>query len=195
MQHYYVGLDLGQQQDYTAVAVAERQGAAGDAYHLRHLERLPLGTAYPAVVAHVQALLAQPPLPGQATLVVDGTGVGLPVVDLLRAAPLSGAPLVPVLITAGDQVSHEQGLYRVPKRTLVAALQVLLQGERVKIAATLPESATLERELLGFKVKVTAAAHETYEAWREGIHDDLVLAAALALWRGEYERTHRWGAL
>jgi hypothetical protein len=223
MPRYYVGLDLGQQADYTALAVAERlemgtgtyvpdsrqmvyHAATGTIaqgvkerlathYHLRHLERLPLGVAYPKVVEHVQALVTRPPLQGDVALIVDGTGVGLPVVDMLRTAPLGRTRLYPVLITAGDQVHAEHGVYYVPKRTLVASLQVLLQAERLKIAATLPEAATLTRELLNFKVKVTASAHESYEAWREGIHDDLVLATALAVWRGEYDGAHRWGVV
>ena len=29
------------------------------------------------------------------------------------------------------------------------------------------------------------AAHDIYGAWREGQHDDLVLATALAVWFGE----------
>jgi hypothetical protein len=40
-------------------------------------------------------------------------------------------------------------------------------------------------DLLNFKVKVTAAAHETFSA-REGAHDDLVLAVAVAAWLGEH---------
>ncbi|MEJ7861626.1 MAG: hypothetical protein WKF90_08310 [Pyrinomonadaceae bacterium] len=31
-------------------------------------------------------------------------------------------------------------------------------------------------------MKINDSAHDTYGAWREGTHDDLVLAAALALW-------------
>ena len=34
-------------------------------------------------------------------------------------------------------------------------------------------------------MKITAAANDTYNA-REGQHDDLVLALALACWAGEY---------
>lgn len=33
-----------------------------------------------------------------------------------------------------------------------------------------------------FKVKISTSGHDSYEAWREGDHDDLVLAALLALW-------------
>ncbi len=47
-------------------------------------------------------------------------------------------------------------------------------------------AATLTRELLAFQVKISAeTAHDSYGAWREGAHDDLVLAVALALWAGE----------
>jgi hypothetical protein len=36
-----------------------------------------------------------------------------------------------------------------------------------------------------FRIKVTASANETFEAWRERDHDDLVLAAAIAVWCAE----------
>jgi len=73
--------------------------------------------------------------------------------------------------------------YRVPKRNLVSALQVALQSGTLKIAEGLELAQVLRRELLNFRVKVNiATAHDSYEAWREGDHDDLVLAAALATW-------------
>ena len=36
-------------------------------------------------------------------------------------------------------------------------------------------------------MKITLAANETFSAWRERDHDDLVLAVALASWVGEQE--------
>ena len=36
-----------------------------------------------------------------------------------------------------------------------------------------------------FRVKVTDAANETFGAWRERPHDDLVLAVAIAAWQAE----------
>ncbi len=41
------------------------------------------------------------------------------------------------------------------------------------------------KELTSFKVKITAAANETFGEWREGYNDDLVLALALGVWWGE----------
>jgi hypothetical protein len=44
----------------------------------------------------------------------------------------------------------------------------------------------LVKELETFNVKVNIrTAHDSYEAWRESDHDDLVLALALACWWAE----------
>lgn len=186
--HYYVGLDLGQAQDFTAVAIAERldppAGSRHAIYHLRHLERFPLRTSYPTVVARVDGMISVPPLKGASRLIVDATGVGAAVVDLLRDARLGP---VAVTITGRDTATKdERGGWRVPKRDLVGVLQVLLQSGRLKIARDLPEAETLQRELLAFQVKISVStAHDSYGSWREGAHDDLVLATALACWYGE----------
>lgn len=116
-----------------------------------------------------------------AELVVDATGVGRPVVDMLRKENLSFSS---VLITGGDVEHREHGFYRVPKRNLVSAVQVALQSGHLKIAEELTLAETLRKELLNFRIKVNiSTAHDSYEAWREGDHDDLVLATALACWR------------
>jgi hypothetical protein len=91
-----------------------------------------------------------------------------------------------VTITGGHAVTvSEDGSYHVPKKELVTCLQVVLQGRRLQIVRSLPEAAALVRELQQFQVKITAAAHETFGVWREGQHDDLVLAVALACWWAE----------
>src|SRR5438132_13484668 len=56
-------------------------------FQVGHLERLPLGTTYPAIVAHVSRLL--PKLPGHAELVIDFTGVGRPVFDMFVYSGIS----------------------------------------------------------------------------------------------------------
>lgn len=39
---------------------------------------------------------------------------------------------------------------------------------------------------LSFQVKITDAGNDTYGAWRDGTHDDLVLAVALACWAARH---------
>jgi hypothetical protein len=105
-------------------------------------------------------------------------------VDLLKNAH-PPAFLQPILITGGHKATWEAGVWHVPKKELASVLQVLLQLGRLKIAKELPEAQALVRELENFKVKITIAANETFGGWREGDHDDLVLAVALACWLGE----------
>ena len=50
----------------------------------------------------------------------------------------------------------------------------------------MPEAAMLARELAAFEMKVSKAAETEMDAWREGAHDDLVLAVAVAAWLGEH---------
>ena len=208
---FFIGVDLGQASDYTAIVVVEslilpcirtdvtttdtmvshdpvfrlpdgsesRQHPPVE-FALRHIERITLGTSYPAIVARIGQIAMRT---RGATLVVDATGVGRAIVDLLRT---SGLDPYAITITAGENVSSDGMQYRVPKRDLVGAAQLLLQTRRLKIARSLPHVDLLVRELQNFKVKIDPrTAHDSYAAWREGDHDDLVLALTVALWMGE----------
>lgn len=208
---YVIGVDLGQAHDYTAVAVLERElretgrtlkryayGGGNElapemeaTYKVRHLERFPLGTAYPEQVERVkelthatQRLKLRNGERAKARLVVDQTGVGRPVVDMLKKAGLRN--LTSVTIHGGDQTVREWTSYRAPKRELVSVLQVLLQTKRLEVAAGLPLAQTLQQEMLAFKVEISKSGHDAYgNDWRENPHDDLVLAVSLAGWVGE----------
>lgn len=181
---FYIGLDLGQASDPTAVIVLEKRLAYPDPlFAIRHLGRYQLGTPYPAIVADVASKLDR--APADTRLLIDGTGVGRAVVDMFLTHPLLKSRryyLHPVTITAGQQESHDQGYHRVPKRNLVGCVQVLLQSGRLRIKEDLPETHILIRELMNFRVKISEHANDSYSAWREDEHDDLVLAAALACW-------------
>ncbi len=191
---FVIGIDLGQARDYTAIAILERiEELTGEAakgrwltqvrFEMPHLERPPLGTSYPAIIARIKDLIARLPAHERLKIVVDRTGVGRPVVDLMRAAKLQ---IIPITITAGGNVSGGAfGGYNVPKKELVSNLAIVFQSKRLKIARALPEAPVLIEELRNFRLKITTAGSEPYEAWRESDHDDLVLAAAMAAWYGE----------
>jgi hypothetical protein len=180
MSRFHVGLDLGQANDYTAIAVVETDPGGTDLLLVRHLERFR-HTLYPDVADRVGALMDSPELAGKAELAIDATGVGPAVTDIFAKR---GRHFKAVKIHGGDaETRGEDGSWRVPKRNLVSALQVLLQTGRLRIAEGLGLAPTLREELLNCRVKVNiSTVHDTYEAWREGDHDDLVLAAALAAW-------------
>lgn len=157
--------------------------------YLRHLERFELGTRYPVIIERVRQVLSTNPLRGKRiALLADKTGVGASVVDSLRYAGLGP---IAITIHGGSVVSRDEYGYRVPKRDLVSAVQVLLQNSRLRIAEGLPLAETLKKELLNFRVKIDPkTAHDSYEHWREGDHDDLVLAAAMACWFRQWFNAH-----
>ncbi len=104
---FFVGLDLGQKQDFSAVAVVERAERTRawlspefGCMQVRYLERMPLGTAYAHVVNRVSEIMRHPALAQQNRLVVDATGVGAPVVEMLRAGK-AAFPVTAVTITSG----------------------------------------------------------------------------------------------
>lgn len=202
MSSLTVGLDLGQVNDYTALAVVERvhvlppgmslahwERRAGDPAGITvtdelrvvHLQRWQLGTPYHTVVEDVCALMRTPQL-NRALLSVDATGVGRGVMDMFTeqfmARRMGAWWPQPVTITAGEQ-SHGSN---VTKRDLLLSLLLPVQQGRLRIAAGLALGETLERELVSFRMKLSAAGRDSYEVQRregEG-HGDLVIAVALA---------------
>jgi hypothetical protein len=195
---YHIGLDLGQSQDFTALAViyqvpAREVDRSKRELHLRHLERYPLRTPYPDIVTQVSGLLTDSRLSvtepdplrariieSKPSLVIDNTGVGVAVSDLFKK---QGLRFASVTITGGDRAHRTSGTWRVPKRDLVAALEVPFHTQRLKVAEGLQLWPVLKEELLSFRRKIDLrTAHDSYEHWRESDHDDLVLASALACW-------------
>jgi hypothetical protein len=179
-----MGLDLGQVSDYSAAVVLDRQqqGSEPATYSVVLAHRWDLGTPYPRIVGGLQHHLSRPEMAGH-RLCVDYTGVGRPCVDMLLQA---GLPCTPVSIHGGVHESHHIGNWSVPKRSLVATVQVLLQSGRLTFARGLPLLTVLQAELVNFRQKIDPqTAHDSYSAWRERDHDDLVLALALAAWLGE----------
>ena len=175
---YLLGADIGQINDYTAISVLRKQD---DTFQLLHLER-HLGESY-TVIADRLVTLSQKLRHPEA--VVDATGVGRAVVDLLEDRGLKRVR--PVTITGGVDVTEAsvngRKEHRVPKRDLVGVLQVALQNGQLRIPATLELRNELVTELQNFKVKLNSeTGHESFEHWRSSDHDDLVLSVALPLW-------------
>ena len=184
----FIGNDLGQASDYTALTVVVEDDGI---YHLRYLDRFR-GIPYPSIVERVATLVKRltakngrsPVAIGNGMflpvspcrLIVDATGVGRAVVDMFLAADIP-CRIVPITITAGSKVTSDgRGGYHVPKRDLISSAQCLLQSRRLFYDRKLPLIDVLIKELQAFTVRITAAANETFGEWRTGKHDDCVLA-------------------
>lgn len=193
-QRNIIGVDLGQSQDYTAICILEQRQQETDnkihinIYLVRYLERVPLGTPYPQIIRKVEQIYnrlctAYKYKDKKPVLVLDVTGVGRAVFDSFVQEKLSP---IGISIHGGNTVTKDGSIYNVPKRDLAGVLQVLYQNGRIKVSSKLKDAPTLNNELLNFKVKINiSTGHDSYEAWRESIHDDLVLSVACASWVGE----------
>ncbi len=194
-----IGVDIGQKNDNTAIAVveldvrgADEWGAGGEDFYLvRHLERLPLETPYPDVAEYVAGIVRKLQAPRQVlhgysyrdedphtiALSVDATGVGQPVVDILKR---SGVDPVAVYFTHGDRRKKEDRYVSLGKAWLVSRLVALMQTKRIKTPDT-PEVRAMVKELQNYEIRVDENANDKYGAFKTGTHDDLVTALGLAV--------------
>ena len=205
---FIISADLGKVNDFTAITITERIMRRDRAtyknrpwnpvnenprkysreFHLRHIERPPLGTSYPDIVQRIKELHDSPQLHEQdKAIVIDITGVGQPVWDMLVAAKIM--PIINgIYITGGMNESREHQMgglkFCVPKRNLITGLQIAFQNGELQIAGGLPLRDVLVKELINFKVKININGHDQYEADREGANDDLVLSACMGYWAG-----------
>ena len=113
---------------------------------VQYLERMPLGMRWLDIIERLREIHESMSADLQArTWVVDSTGVGDSVVNLIRKAGLAKY-LTAIQITNGHEVCpttlNHHGYY-VPKRDLITKLQLMLQQKRLKVAAALPDAALL----------------------------------------------------
>lgn len=180
---FYVGVDLGKAQDYTALAIVEgvKPEDKKEHYHCRHIERYDLQTPYPVIVDKVLATCRKLP---EYELIIDATGVGTAVLDLFRKKHINttGLTITGGLVVGGDQLNPT-----VPKRDLVTGAQVLMQMERsepntgLAFAKSLPMLDTLIEELQSIDFEISENGRDKI-THRSGSHDDIVLAVCIALW-------------
>jgi len=117
--------------------------------------------------AEVAAVRATP-------VVVDATGVGRAVVDLLEALHLT--PIAATLTGGGKpRVSGRE--VSLPRRVLFRPLRAALEVGRLRVAEGCPYRAELERELLAARSGPAGAESRTRDA-----HGGLTVAVSLCLW-------------
>jgi hypothetical protein len=206
---YVLSIDPGQSSDPTAIAILDAQVSGTDKwrlvrgasknllyedkaerFHVRHLERMPLGTSYVAIADYIHQMLQRDPLNQDCVdVLVDNTGVGRAFADVLANQRIK---FTRITITAGNEVVDVgDDHWHVAKIALISALDARLNCGELKIAQALTESGALRSELKDFRRHISDAGRSTYAA-RANAHDDLVLAVAMGVWwvgrlqKGEY---------
>jgi hypothetical protein len=194
-QRFCIGVDLGQSQDYTAIAVLDHRREPLDewdvdeargrikqkvheTFDVRHLERLPLGMLYPDQVGHVQRLLIRPPLRDKKVPVVFDCTSNVGAVDI---AEQMGLRPVRIVFTAGHEPTGQGRKWGVPKSLLVSTLDAKLHCGELRFAKELLAAEAVRDELQNFQRHVSQSGKMLFEH-RSGQHDDLIFAIAMPLW-------------
>ncbi len=156
-----LGLDLGKNQDYTAIVVMT---GAGRVLHIDRWTRIE----WSVTKERIRNLAKK----WKSVVVMDVSNIGSTIYDDLRGEDFE--------IHAIEM--HSASV----KNDLVESLQMAFEQARIEIVnpnanwAT-PVDDALVAELFSYEVKLTKPGHFTYGA-PKGLHDDLVIALALANW-------------
>lgn len=186
----FLGVDLGQRQDHSALALLDLQwkyvGRCAATYEwvfeplltLRGLHRFPLNTSYLEVQEMLIDFLGEIDhrfdlaIPPRRDLIIDAGGPGGPMVDWLRRSLPRGVELKPVLITSGHaEGRHSDGYRTIPRRTLITELILMINYRTLTIPPGLVHWDTLVAEMLQIR-------GENGHPVADG-HDDLVMALGL----------------
>ncbi len=183
---YVVSCDPGKKQDYTAISVIEETwNEDGNLFYaLRALVRPPLGTPHHSNVQLLADIMRRTEALGKTTLVVDASGIGDPIYELLIEY---GLRPIGIVITGGGKVTkHRENVHRlihVPKEFLITNAQIATQTKGMfKIPRNLWLAQIFLTELRNYQYKITQHAHTVYSPRGDSIHDDLVLSASMGLY-------------
>lgn len=201
----WLGVDLGRRRDYATITVINdrlaevpiaRQPVTKrvlpleipalltrfyDVVELGEMSEMP----YPEVVRRIYAVANHPKVSQPYTLVVDATGVGIAVCDMMRSYPYRMSP-VGITITGGHAVTQNEWGYNVPKKEIMTNMAVVGEFDRLRVSSRLALAGKFADQVKAIKVQVNSRGSEIFESDDRDGHYDLVMGAALALWYAEH---------
>ena len=167
------GLDLARRRDHSALVLLDVEPDRLTVSAALRLPQAPLRQQFGLVAPH---------LAGLDLLVFDQSGLGDTAAELLPKTP----PHVGVCLLAGDRPlarSAQGDRLVVGKSWLIQGLGAAMRSGALTVAEKAPGRELLRRELAQFGFKPGAQGRFRLEAARG--HDDLVIAAALAVLAGD----------
>jgi hypothetical protein len=222
MNEFILTVDIAKKRDYFALMLfrdtariisgdktLETEDKVIHYFDITNIEQYQ-GMGYEEMADRTLAIMSHPMLKLNATLLVDGTGVGEAAVELFRKRGLYPIPIIftgggeareryadmgEVFNTGGGRLSGARVLKEisVPKADLVAAGSVLMGQGRVRVA---PGRWTerFKAQLGKFKGKVNEKSGRVkYEAETEADHDDLVVCYLMGSWWILHRHNREWG--
>jgi hypothetical protein len=196
---YVAGLDVAQQNDWTALAILEKvyspEAPKGPPeIRLVALDRWQM--LYPDTLDELGFIFSDEQFARKVMLATDATGPGLSLYeDVVRDEKMLSCVgrdrITPVIITDGQEQDRDGRFRKVPKHYLITRLQSAIRRHDIRVPKKLPLYDVLEGELEGYELKVREGSKRVSFSNnpRDGgpEHDDTILALALAWWRVNYK--------
>ena len=196
---WVLSVDLGQVNDYTAISIIERvdmpmptidggdwmdkynrQKMQDPVFKVVYLYRFPLGTTYFDIRDEVVRMLQKQPLKSNGCkLVIDKTGIGIPIAEIFKQG---GLKPIGITVTSGGKDKAVSGGYHVAKINLIGRTQGIFQARRLKVSPKLKEGQTLVKEMQNFVPTVSPNSGNVTFAARSGGNDDLVLSVSAGVY-------------
>lgn len=219
---YIVSCDVAQKSDYFAVQIyrdtptlelgdsrANERDRVLHKWDLVHQDQWQ-GITYIEMADRLVKLTNQRKLENNHDLLIDGTGVGVAVVDLIRDRGLRPIPIVataggqarPVYMEAESLFGWGQKLvglktikeWHVPKVELVQAGQVAMEQRILRVAPNINYAKELEDQLMGFKGRFNdRTLYTKYNAETDKLHDDLITCFLMAMWWANRKKENALG--
>lgn len=219
-KEYICAVDLAKKRDYTSIQIYRDSPdikrfpaeTGRDPLVVNYLDLVfqakMQAVTYTDQVRKLKDLLGAINMLSNTQLLVDGTGVGEPVVDIMRE---SGLMPIPIVFTGGTEVRPVYADFgrvfgsgssfgqfagatvlkemHVPKEDLVHAGMIIMQQGRMRMAANLPHLEDFKLQLSRFKGSVNEkTGRKSYNNESDEIHDDLVVTYLMAAWWITYRR-------
>lgn len=192
-ERYWIGADLGQANDYSAVCVIKDQQLPiydGIRVALGARNRTIVyadkfrGVSYVDVVDHLIKLRNAPPFGGKSELVIDGTSIGRVVSDMLWE---QGVDHAAVQMTGGQEWRRSGRYVNASKTLMIENLAVLFAAGELTFAHDLPLRKEIEEDLASFTTQTTAAGNQIITQSRNASgHADLGIGLIVAGFASQY---------
>lgn len=206
---YAVCMTLGKKRDFAAIMIlkyvpdliagynsALKPNRVDHHYDIVYIsQKQPV--KYHDVVQEIEELMNRATLSNNADLIVDATGLGEGVIKIMRER---GLKPIPIVTTNGGQVRevYEEPFafpgatklnvrtlreIHVPKADLIAAGQLLIQQNEVRVAAKLKWAEEAQKQFKSFRGKINERSTHSAHGVEDNIDfDDLVVCFLLGSW-------------
>jgi len=118
----------------------------------------------------------------QKTLLIETNGIGRAIYDITKKKIPGGWSVLGVLLTGGDAVTKNSGVWHLNKREIINSLTHSIDEGALKIPDDLPTRDQLLNEAAGFIRTFTPTGKEQMNSDTEARHDDTIISLAYCVW-------------